>query len=146
MPSSRFLYDTVRGSFFVMATPTIETMGQFEVMWDRFHLSMRFGNWSLSASSAKLHHLFGMPCFAFLSDVYLYSEYLLEDVRGGDCEPQQGLWETLVYKVHRKLCKTYVVLYQADNLALPQRWLKRWLRWIIRFVSDVPHRAKTRTL
>ena len=144
IPSSRdFLYDTVRGSFFVMATTTIETMGQFEVMWDRFHLSMRFGNWSLGASSAKLHHLFGMPCFAFLSNVYLQSDYLLEDVRGGDGEPRQGRWETVVYKLHRKLCKTYAELYQADDLSVPQRWLQGWLRWIIRFMSDVPHGVRT---
>ena len=96
IPPIDFQHDSVRGSFFVMSKVTAAKMERFEVMWDKHKWYLGFGNWSLRASCAKLHHLFGFPCFAFLSEEYSTSEYLIEDERGG------GALETLETWIERK--------------------------------------------
>lgn len=81
-PGPDFRHATVRGSFLAMSRDTLAELGALEVFWDPFHLSDRFGNWSLVASCGRMAVRFGQDCLAFLSDTSRQSEYLVELVRG----------------------------------------------------------------
>ncbi len=81
-PSMFFEHDTVRGSFFATSREVLERLGCFEVFWDRMHLSVRFGNWSLLSTCGKLTSMFGERTFAFLSEAYRASVYIAELERG----------------------------------------------------------------
>ena len=81
-PGPGFRHATVRGSFLATTRPALAELGGFEVFWDPFHLTDRFGNWSVVASSGRMAVRFGPDRLAFLSDAYLESDYLVELVRG----------------------------------------------------------------
>jgi hypothetical protein len=82
-PPHNFFHDCVRGSFFAASLSALTALEAFEVFWDPYHLAMTMGNHSLRASCARWESRLGPRCFAFLSDEYLSSEYLVEDERGG---------------------------------------------------------------
>jgi hypothetical protein len=82
-PSVSFRHDTVRGSFFGTSREVLEKVRSFEVFWDRFHLHIRFGNWSLLSTCGKLQWLFGEKTFGFLSEDYRRSPFIVEEERGG---------------------------------------------------------------
>ena len=138
IPPVDFEHDTVRGSFFVMSRETVARMCRFEVMWDARHWDMEFGNWSLRASSAKLHHLFGYPCFAFLSEEYRVSEYLVEHERG-----QTGIQERNWLANKRmdwciRLGRTYVASCQAAAGSWRAKLRRMLLGTIIRRIAARP--------
>ncbi len=53
------------------------------MFWDRFHLNIRFANWSLVSACGKIQEMFGDSSYGFLSESYRDSGYLLEMERGG---------------------------------------------------------------
>lgn len=89
-PGPAFRHATIRGSFLATTRRTLAELGAFEVFWDPFHLSDRFGNWSVIASSGRMAVRFGPDCLAFLADTYLQSPYLVELVRGAQPDPSAG--------------------------------------------------------
>ncbi len=139
IPPIDFQYDTVRGSFFVMKRSTVAMMEQFEVMWDRRRWHVGFGNWSQRASCAKLHHLFGFPCFAFLSEEYSRSEYLLEDERGGVGRKPPDTWfGRKRFDWYKRLCWKYVVSTQINRRTIYHRALRALRKRIIDSVISRP--------
>lgn len=86
-PSWDYCHDTVRGSFLATSSTALQKIESFEVLWDRHrYIGVGAGNWSLRASSGKIHALLGKDhpekVFSYLSDTYLSSPYLIEMVRG----------------------------------------------------------------
>lgn len=139
IPPMYFRYDTVRGSFFVLSRTTVTKMGQFEVMWDKRGWYVGFGNWSQRASCAKLHHLFGYPCFGFLSEEYSRSEYLLEDERGGTGRQPPDTWfGRKRYDWYKRLCWKYVVSTQLESSRMHHRALRALRKQIIEIVTSRP--------
>ncbi len=79
-----FTHDVVRGSFFATTRQALEAIGDFEIFWDPFHLTVGFGNWSLRATCGKWQSVFGdRDCFSFLSETYCESQWISELYRGG---------------------------------------------------------------
>lgn len=99
-PSIIFLHDTVRGSFFATTKSSLLKIVSFEVFWDKFHLNLRLGNYSLISTCGKIQAIFGENAFVFLSDTYLVSPFMIEDVRGsipGDSLLENKGWKGYFY-------------------------------------------------
>ena len=118
-PSRQFRHDVVRGSFFATTRKSLEQLEKFEVFWDPFHLTSRFGNWSTRATCGKWEYLCGEKCFGFLSEKYCESDYLLELVRGGSGERGRTInshkklrWGNLI----RDMCRLYMSVYWRERL------------------------------
>lgn len=117
-PSRDFEHDVVRGSFFAMSHTSLEKTVQFEVFWDRFRLTSGFGNWSTRASCARIEDLWGDKAFAFLSEEYLESEYLLEHVRGHNSDDLSNDGEKnggRRVQIIRLLSRSYMNVYWKEN-------------------------------
>lgn len=119
-PYPGFEHDTVRGSFFATKREVLEKLTSFEVFWDPLHLSLGYGNYSLVASSAKIHAFFEDYPFDFLSETYLESEFISEEVRGGGLV-QRGwgqLHKTILVRLYSFLAKREVAyrLLQRNRL------------------------------
>jgi hypothetical protein len=117
-PPRHFVHDAVRGSFFATRRSSLEALGRFEVFWDPWHLTPRFGNWSLLASCAKWEHRLGERCFQFLSEEYRHSEYLEEDVRGGQTAQSRTLGSQLrkqLVQLILKMCDFYMMVYWREK-------------------------------
>lgn len=82
IPHVGFEHTVVRGSYWATTSAAVREVGEFPVHWDRWGWSERFGNCSMRAVSAKFALTFGPDAFAFLSDGYRRSRFLLEDERG----------------------------------------------------------------
>lgn len=135
IPPADFEHDTVRGSFFVMSRETVAKMERFEVMWDARHWDMEFGNWSLRASSAKLHRLFGNPCFAFLSEEYRVSEYIIEHERGQSGIPQRDWFANKRMDWCKRLGWNYVNLCRIESISWRGKLRRMMLGKIIRRIA-----------
>jgi hypothetical protein len=61
---------------------SLEILNGFDVFWDRFALSIGFGNWSLIATCGKMQHIFGPEFVAYLGEKYGESP---NPVRPGTC-------------------------------------------------------------
>lgn len=113
LPSLNFKHGVVRGSFFATRKEVLETIKSFEVFWDRFHLSVGFGNYSLLATCGKLGDLFGEKAFAYLSEAYRVSPYILEFERGEDTEEDK----TVVQKKDQRYVFNHLFMPLYKNLA-----------------------------
>jgi hypothetical protein len=83
-PSVKWRHRVIRGSFIATTRESLELLNGFDVFWDRFRLSIGFGNWSLVATCGKMQHIFGYESIAYLGDSYGGSPYITELHRGGD--------------------------------------------------------------
>ncbi len=81
-PGPAYRHSTVRGSFVAATREALGDLGGFEVFWDPFHVSDRYGNWSVVATGARMALRGGPGGLEFLSDTGLASDYLVELVRG----------------------------------------------------------------
>jgi hypothetical protein len=109
LPASlNFQHTTVRGSFFAASAQALEAVKNFEIFWDPRRISIRFGNHSLIATGGKLQHLFGEECFAFLSQGYRSSPYLIEHERGGQQRPAPTIKQRLAVSIYNKAGRAYV--------------------------------------
>lgn len=139
-PSPSFRHETMRGSFLATTAEALDRVGSFEVFWDWPHLANGFANWSLIATCARLQHMFGAGCFAFLSQTYLESPYLTELVRGGlvRASHRNALYAAAstasqkanagFMKTYRALCHLYMKRYWAQDRAWC-RVLEPLVRW-----------------
>jgi len=110
-PSLDFEHDTVRGSFFVAARETLEAVGRLEIFWDRFHLNIRFGNWSMTPTCGRIQEMFGERAFAFLSEKYRASAYVDEYERGeagSGSDAPISPWRRRLLGSFQELCRNYV--------------------------------------
>lgn len=117
-PSRRFQHFGVRGSFFSTTRKALEQLGRFQVFWDPFRLTSRFGNWSTRATCGKWEHLYGDRCFGFLSDKYCESEYIVELVRGGLGESTISPITLRFIDTFRGICRLYMSVYWGERLIL----------------------------
>ena len=115
-PSRLFQHFGVRGSFFATTRKSLEKLGRFEVFWDPFRLTIRFGNWSTRATCGKWEHLYGKKCFGFLSDKYCESEYLVELVRSGLGESKISPIKLRFIDTFRDICRLYMSVYWGERL------------------------------
>ena len=81
-PSLEFCHECVRGSFIATTSRTLDKIGNFEVFWDRMHISDVFGNWSTKATCGKFREILGERCFGFLSENPRRSKFIIESIRG----------------------------------------------------------------
>lgn len=107
-PSRQFQHDTIRGSFLAMNSNTLKKINHFEIFWDPYHLTVRFGNHSLIATCGKIQALFGESSFGFLSETYLDSEYMTELERGGQSMPTPSLGQRVIINFYNKISAYYV--------------------------------------
>lgn len=90
-----FTHDVVRGSFFATTRQALEAIGDFEIFWDPWHLTVGFGNWSLRATCGKWQSILSdRDCFGFLSETYCESQWISEFYRGGIEENQAPVSNT----------------------------------------------------
>jgi len=137
--STSFEHDIVRGSFFVTKRESLEKMGSFEVFWDKFRLAIGFGNYSLIASCGKFSDLFGQNAYAYLSNDYKSSNYIIELERGdqpGGARNQVGkihryLLNTLFMSWFGKLCKTYTVSKMKQKIPTLEKLQQKVMKLII---------------
>jgi len=125
-PSRRFRHDTVRGSFVATKREVLERVGGFEIAWDRFRLNVRYGNWSLIATSGKIQSLFGPGSFAFLSEDMRESDLLVELERGGrgrKAAPSPPVAKAACSFLFESFCRTYMALHMAVRLSSVRRVL-----------------------
>jgi hypothetical protein len=108
-----FQHETIRGSFIATTNSALRTVGNFEVFWDRFHLDIRFGNWSLIATCGKIQSVFGDTAFQFLSNSSLDSLYIRELERGNTerIKRNHNLVRRIVYKCYLAVCDWYMSAY-----------------------------------
>lgn len=143
-PSLDFEHDTVRGSFFALRSATLQQLGGFEIFWDPHHLHLRFGNHSLIATCGKIEALTQrqgqkvLPAFAFLSEEYRSSPYLIEKERGQNdplLRPPPSPWQRLVTQSYILFGEAYVRyrMRQPPPTAPHPRWMllcQRLLYWM----------------
>jgi len=141
-PSLSFQHDTMRGSFFVTTSNTLQKLGKFEVFWDRFGLTIRFGNWSLISSGGKMQALFGDKAFGFLSNNYLTSSFIEEYERGGNSGfHEQGLKEEFVQTLLPMIivnAEKYVRLQINSDAPYSLHWL--FMLWYFTFIKVISSR------
>ncbi len=140
-PSMTFLHDTVRGSFFSTTKTSLLKIISFEVFWDKFHLNLRFGNYSLTATCGKIHDIFGENAFAFLSDTYLESAFLMEEergsIRGYSLQENVGWKRYFLQKIYPRFVENsrkYVYLRMKTQLALRDR-IFIVFHWFVTFLG-----------
>ena len=81
----------VRGSFFATKHASLKAIQQFEVYWDRFHISDVFGNHSLAATCYKWQQKCDSKEFCgWLSDSYCHSKWITEFQRGENLNGNAG--------------------------------------------------------
>ncbi len=143
-PPPRARHATVRGSFLAMATADLDAAGGFEVFWDRWRLRVETGNNSLVASCAKFAARFGNERFAYLSNEYCASPYLVEHVRGNKPSAlsfRRRCWTGLLLRLYRWAGAAAV---NAEMRGGAARLLGPAARRIVRFVAapPTPNRAQ----
>ncbi len=138
-PTANFCHDVVRGSFLATTREALEQIGSFEVYWDRWHLTIYFGNWSLRATCGKWQALLGDRCFGFLSDTWCESEFISEQYRGQETSRDVPTVESgaarvvvadWVYRLARASMSRY---WDADVSFVRRRWDKfarRMIQWV----------------
>lgn len=117
-PTRDFKHDVVRGSFFATKQSTLDLIGQLEVYWDAFQLTSDFGNWSTRASCGRIEYLHGTNAFAFLSQEYLESDYLIEHVRGtrnGTISESKSKLINGLYVLIRRLSNYHMSIYWQER-------------------------------
>lgn len=131
----------VRGSFFATTREALQRLRKFEVFWDPFHLTSRFGNWSTRATCGKWEQLYGEKCFGFLSDKYCESEYLVELVRGGLGESKISPITLQFIDTFRDICRLYMSVYWGERLVHSRTVALTMLKPIISVVSGAHRRT-----
>jgi len=83
LPKPDEAHSGVRGSFLATTRAGLETVGAFEVFWDRFHISDAFGNHSLVSTFHKWSQKADSADFCdWLSETYCESQWITELQRG----------------------------------------------------------------
>jgi hypothetical protein len=142
-PSANFEHDIVRGSFFVTNRETLDKMGSFEVFWDKFRLSIGFGNYSLLATCGKFSDTIGQKSFAFLSDQYRSSKYIMEFERGNDSDNMANhkkknrdyLFNSFFMSWFKMLCTSYTLSVINQPKDLPENIKQKIMRKIIQLFA-----------
>lgn len=117
-PTPGFTHSNLRGSYIAATRQALERLGRFEVYWDPFHLTSRFGNWSTKASCARWQHALEGKPFGFLSDEGLESDYLIEFVRGGSDQEYAETFSntrTRSFDRIRRWSNRYMELYWSEK-------------------------------
>lgn len=133
IPPQDFAHDNVRGSFFATTPAALEALGNFEVFWDPQCMGVGYGNYSLRASCARWEARLGPNCFAFLSEEYLSSPWLDEQVRGGEgtTQARAGLRQ----RTARRVLAAYTRAYWRREQSLGARARMKGLRPLVRYLS-----------
>jgi hypothetical protein len=128
-PHPGFVHDTVRGSFLAAGRPALETLGSFEVLWDRRGwFGVGAGNWSLRATGGKIQDRLGPEAFEFLSERYRASPFLQELERGQPAArraappPVARLRYALLRRISAGLMRRY---FAAATPAVRRAWARR---------------------
>jgi hypothetical protein len=87
-PPTKWRHRVIRGSFIATKRESLEILNGFDVFWDRFRLSIGFGNWSLVATCGKMQRVFGSEFVGYLGDSYGVSPYVTELQAGGISEEE----------------------------------------------------------
>jgi hypothetical protein len=145
LPSLSFEHDVVRGSFFATRKDVLEKMGSFEVFWDRFHLNVGFGNYSLLATSGKFGAVFGEKTFAYLSEAYRTSPYIIEFERGEDTRENKSeekkdrryLFNHFFMPWYKKLSNAYILGTLEKERRFPGNIAQGLRKTIIHLFADL---------
>lgn len=134
-----FLYDVVRGSFFMTTKKSLEKLGSFDVFWDRFKATPYFGNWSLRASCGKWQDCCGQQCFGYLSDTPLVSDWIVEMVRGEDTnevKDNRGSFDRVKSHIIYVLSKYYMKKSSSNKKI--NRIISVFLKPLLRYPATCP--------
>jgi len=133
-----FLYDVVRGSFFLTTNSSLEKLQNFDVFWDRFRASPYFGNWSLRASCGKWQEICGQQCFGYLSDTPLISDWMVEMVRGevtNEVKDNLGWFDRIKSHTIYMLSKYYMKIISSNNKF---KFIQTLLEKVLRYAATYP--------
>ena len=141
--SLNFEHDIVRGSFFVTTREALEKVGSFEVFWDKFHLAIGFGNYSLLASCGKIASVLGEKAYAYLSNEYLSSPYISEFERGNMQLIEKSAIRNYSHQLFNwffmswfsRLCKTYSLSVMEQKLPSSETFKEKAMRTIIQIFA-----------
>jgi hypothetical protein len=143
LPSLQLEHGVVRGSFFATKKDVLEKLKSFEVFWDRLHLSIGFGNYSLIATSGKFGEMYGKKAFAYLSKVNRASPYIVEFERGQDTEKNKSpkkpdrhyIFNHLFMSWYRELSRAYVLAAMRNEARFPNTIMQPIRKAIIHFFA-----------
>ncbi|MBI2608837.1 MAG: hypothetical protein HYW47_04465 [Deltaproteobacteria bacterium] len=134
-PSRNFEHETIRGSFIALSHTVLSKIDKFEVFWDPYHLTMKYGNASLIANCGKMQYVMGdQKIFTFLSEEYLKSDYVIELERNNMVIKVPFL-KRKVEQLLRLVSNIYMSLYYKKKSSCFEQKIQTAFKKLIHFFS-----------
>jgi hypothetical protein len=108
-----FKWKIIDGRCFAIRPETLRDINGLEDMyWGKDHKTT---NYSLRLFSAKLSYYYGVECVDYISDQWLVSDYIIEDVGDNPKRPKNRTLSAFFDKAKKKIKATFKRSYYAQK-------------------------------